>query len=425
MTVTHPVPARLAAGLAACIALAGCVTRQPRPDAPAVAPEETSAPVSQDSPALDALRRLSLMRPLGSGIDTPLMHTQIHGYVMVDAASYSSKGLGQTDFSVRRADINFQHPLWRDWLLYADGELVNRRLEFKDVYLRKQTHLLGVVTIGNQQEPFGLEQYGSFRNTTFLERATTSAIAPSRSIGMTSSDFHGPWIWSYGFFTAGTRDEGRKQRGLALTGRLAYVLRGESGPYHLAIDYSARDITAGNTQRFDSAPEVALTSSSYFLDTGDISGASRLQRYGMEAAHVSGPFSWQAELMSAYLQRNDGLPSLHFRSWYAYASWMLTGESRDYRESNATFGAVVPHASWNGRNGGALEFAARISQTNLNDRDVFGGKETNLTLGINWYLDKSVRLSANLVHAIDLDKPGNAYDGKHPSALVGRVQYQF
>ena len=374
--------------------------------------------------AVDALRRLSLMRPLEGGIDTPLVHYQIHGYLMVDAAVYSTRGIGQTNFSVRRADINFQHLLWRDWLFYADAELVNWHLEFKDVYIRKNTKWLGVLTIGNQQEPFGLEQYGSFRNTTFLERSTSSAIAPSRSVGISSSDFHGPWIWSYGFFTAGTHDEGRQQRGVALTGRLAYVLQSENGPYHLAVDYSTRHLNASG-QRFESAPEVALSNSDYFLDTHGIADTKRVQRYGLESAHVSGPFSWQAEWMQAHVGRQDGLPTLEFRGWYAYASFMLTGESRDYRESNGIFGPVVPHVSWNGRGGGALEVAVRLSQTDLNDRDVFGGKERNLTLGVNWYLDKSVRLSANLVHALYLDKPGNSFDGKHPSALVGRLQYQF
>jgi phosphate-selective porin OprO/OprP len=104
---------------------------------------------------------------------------------------------------------------------------------------------------------------------------------------------------------------------------------------------------------------------------------------------------------------------------------MLTGESRAYRESNATFGPVVPNASWNGHGGGALELGVRLSTTNLNDHDVVGGKETNLTVGVNWYLDKSVRLSANIVHALDLNKPGNDDSGKHPTAIVGRFQYQF
>lgn len=422
-----------ATGMVAAVSLglsmAGCTPHTVKTES-ASAPASASsvapaAPAATTGPALDALRRLSLMRPLEGGVDTPVLHTQIHGYLMVDAAAYSDKGLGQTQFSVRRADINFQRMLWRDWLFYADSELVNWHLEFKDVYLRKQTHRFGVITMGNQQEPFGLEQYGSFKNTTFLERSTSSAIAPSRSVGVSSSDFHGPWIWSYGFFTAGTKDEGRQQRGIALTGRLAYMLHAADGLYHFAVDYSTRRFGPDNDQRFNSAPEVTLSSGSYFLDTGSIAGSNRVQRYGLETAHVSGPFSWQAEYMEAHLQRDGGLPSLGFRGWYGFVSWMLTGESRSYRESDATFTQVVPHASWNGRGGGALEVAVRLSQTDLNDHDVFGGKETNLTVGVNWYLDKSVRLSANLVHAIYLDKPGHMYDGKHPSALVGRLQYQF
>ena len=420
----------LAASLS-CSAACGCVHQPSRPAAP-TAPataQQTSVPASStgsdSSAALVAMRRISLMRPFEGGIDTPVMHNQINGYVMIDAANNAGAALNDTVFAVRRADISVQHMLRFDWLFYADAQLVDGRFELKDVYLRKQTRYFGVVTIGNQQEPFGLEQFGSFRNTTFLERATTNALAPSRSIGITSSDFHGPWIWSYGFYTAGSKDEGRTQRGVALTGRLAYLLKTDSGPYHLAIDYSTRRAGPDNDQHFQSASEVALSSGDYFLDTGSITGSNKVQRYGLEVAHVAGPFSWQGEYMEAHLQRNDGLPALRFRGWYGYASWMITGESRDYRESNATFGPVVPHASWNGRSGGALEVGVRLSMTDLNDRDVVGGKETNVTLGVNWYLDKSVRLSANLVHAIDLNKPGSPDSGDHPTAIVGRLQYQF
>lgn len=412
----------------ACAVASGCVHQPTKTASP---PQEQDAPASATSTAgagsaaLETLRRISLMRPFEGGIDTPVIHNQINGYVMLDLANYTNKGLGDANFSVRRADMSFQRMLRLDWLFYADAQLVDGHLEFKDVYVRKETRYLGVVTIGNQQEPFGLEQYGSFRNTTFLERATTNALAPSRSIGVTSSDFRGPWIWSYGLYTAGTKDEGRTQRGVALTGRLAYLLPSENGPYHLAIDYSTRRAGPDNDQRFRSASEVALSSGDYFLDTGSIIDSNKVQRYGLEAAHVSGPFSWQAEYMEAHLQRDDGQPSLRFRGWYGYASFMLTGETREYRESNATFGPVVPAASWNGHGGGALELAVRLSMTDLNNRDVFGGKETNVTLGINWYLDKSVRLSANLLHALDLNKPGDPDSGRHPSAIVGRLQYQF
>lgn len=417
-----------------CAVACGCVHQPTRPadtsSSPAAStPEETPAPASStggdSNAALNTLRRISLMRPFEGGIETPVIHNQINGYVMVDAANNAGAALNDTTLAVRRADISVQHMFRFDWLFYADAQLVDGRLELKDVYVRKQTRYFGVVTIGNQQEPFGIEQFGSFRNTTFLERATTNALAPSRSVGITSSDFHGPWIWSYGFYTAGSKDEGRTQRGVALTGRLAYLLTSENGPYHFAVDYSTRRAGPDNDQHFQSAPEVALSSDDYFLDTGTITGSNKVQRYGLEVAHVAGPFSWQGEYMEAHLQRDNGLPPLRFRGWYGYASWMITGESRNYRESNATFGPVVPHASWNGHGGGALEVGVRLSMTDLNNRDVVGGKETNVTIGVNWYLDKSVRLSANLVHAIDLNKPGNPDDGKHPTAIVGRFQYQF
>jgi phosphate-selective porin OprO/OprP len=428
-TLTGHSLASMAVGLA-CATAAGCVHQPPKPStaSPSTPSPDTStntATTGSDNPALNTLRRLSLMRPFEGGIDTPLIHDQIHGYVMVDVANYTHRGLGSAQFSVRRADISLLHDLGLGWLFYADAQLVDGSLEFKDVYVRKQTSTFGVVTIGNQQEPFGLEQYGSFRTTTFLERATTNALAPSRSVGISSSDFRGPWIWSYGFFTAGTRDEDRTQRGVALTGRVAYLWKTDGGLYHFALDYSTRRAGPNNDQSFKSSPEVALTSSDDFLNTHTITDSNKVQRYGLEAAHVDGPFSWQAEYMEAHLQRNDGLPPLRFRGWYGYASWMVTGESREYRESNATFGPVVPNASWNGHGGGALEVGVRLSMTDLNDRDIVGGKETNLTVGVNWYLDKSVRLSANLVHAIDLNKPGDPDSGKHPSAIVGRFQYQF
>lgn len=103
----------------------------------------------------------------------------------------------------------------------------------------------------------------------------------------------------------------------------------------------------------------------------------------------------------------------------------LTGEGRPCQDSDATFGHLIPDKPWNVHAGGTLEVAVRLSQTDLNDADVLGGRETNLTPGINWYLDKSLRLSANLVHAPDLDKATSPYNGRHPSALVERVQYAF
>ena len=68
------------------------------------------------------------MRPFEGGIDTPVMHNQINGYVMIDAANNAGAALNDTVFAVRRADISIQHMLRFDWL-FRDVSAARNRVE--------------------------------------------------------------------------------------------------------------------------------------------------------------------------------------------------------------------------------------------------------------------------------------------------------
>jgi phosphate-selective porin OprO/OprP len=99
-----------------------------------------------------------------------------------------------------------------------------------------------------------------------------------------------------------------------------------------------------------------------------------------------------------------------FSGWYAEASWILTGETKAYSPSALNnevggFQAPVPSRpfSFSGDSWGAFELVARYSNTDLNWHTnqiqtnsqlagVLGGEERVIALGLNWYLNRNVRV---------------------------------
>ena len=101
--------------------------------------------------------------------------------------------------------------------------------------------------------------------------------------------------------------------------------------------------------------------------------------------------------------------------WYVEGSWILTGETKAYSASAINnevggFNAPIPSRpfSLNGNSWGAFELVARYSNTNLNWMGsqaavtntlgtsnlagILGGDENILALGLNWYMNRNVRL---------------------------------
>ena len=102
-----------------------------------------------------------------------------------------------------------------------------------------------------------------------------------------------------------------------------------------------------------------------------------------------------------------------FHGWYLEGTWILTGETKPYvaqaiNNEVGAFGNPVPSRpfSLDGDSWGAWELAARYSDTNLNYNPtqlasssrlagITGGDERIITLGINWYMNRNVKLQLN------------------------------
>jgi phosphate-selective porin OprO/OprP len=149
-------------------------------------------------------------------------------------------------------------------------------------------------------------------------------------------------------------------------------------------------------------------------DSGSLAFADSIDRRGVEALWIDGPWSVQGEYLASTVSFSNGQPDYRGNGYYGFVSWVATGESRPYSGGNV--GNIKPKGKY-----GALEFALRYSELDLDDRGILGGRERNWTLGANWYLNNYLKLQANYVH-VQSERRGLRLD---PQVFEVRAQIQF
>jgi phosphate-selective porin OprO/OprP len=281
--------------------------------------------------------------------------------------------------------------------------------------------------VGHFFEPFGLERQTSNRFVTFMERAMPEqAFAPARNTGVCINrnydDENG--TIAYGLFNTDSDawgDSVGDTFNTAATGRITYLpwyLCDGREYLHLGAAYSFRG-SKNDEARFRAQPEARLGAANpnvpFFVDTGLIP-SDHFQIAGLESAWIHGSFSLQSEYMMCSVDADDGTDPF-FNGWYAQASYFLTGEYRPYQRKLAILDRVIPNTNFIRYLGdpddkrtcygpGAWEVAVRLSQVDLNDDGWTGGRNTDFTAGLNWYLTPHLRFTSNYIHAMPRDQAG-------------------
>lgn len=150
-----------------------------------------------------------------------------------------------------------------------------------------------------------------------------------------------------------------------------------------------------------------------------------------------------AALVPACSSATDVFDHPTFSGWYVEGSWILTGETKSYSPAAINnevggFNAPVPSRpfSLSGGSWGAWELVARYSSTNLNWHSgqlasptqlagVLGGNESVIALGVNWYLNRTVRLMLddNIVHVKKGTSALPDRDGQDFNVIGVRLQF--
>jgi len=313
-----------------------------------------------------------------------------------------------------------------------------QKVQVKDSWFAfKELPYVGRILIGNMKEPFSLENLTSGGRRTFMSASLpTLAFAPGRNIGVMAQnavlDKRLTWavggFWntaSYGDF-GGAKDALSNSIGFDWTGRITGLPLYESAGkrlVHLGLSLAFQRLTDQVQAR--AVPETSLTNA-YFVDTG-LYQPDGITQVNPELAMVAGPWSIQSEYTVAM---NDApkLGDPRLRGFYVLASYVLTGEFRRYDRETGTFAGVLPRRNVSLRDGGwgAWEATLRLSYLNLNSGTLTGGKETDVTVGLNWYLNPSTRVILNYVRA-RVDDRGNppAVDGGRANVFQARFQIAF
>ena len=347
----------------------------------------------------------------------------IGGRIFADTAMFDQNANSVTQVG----DIENGTEMRAAWLAFKGSmfNVIDYKLQFdlagqtsfKDVYLAvKELPLVGNVKVGHFKEPFGMEQLIASKFTTFMERSPGDAgcFVPARNMGIMAYNCteNERMTWAIGAFVSEQDDTPPSyqadHQGAALTMRSTFLPWYDEategrGLLHTGVAYSYRAL-GDETARFSARPESHLAPR--VIDTGNFT-ASDFQILGAELAYVYGPFSVQSEYYGATV--NSALGDLSFNGCYAYFSYFLTGENRRYNRKAGTFAnRIIPFENFfrvRDQDGcvqmgkGAWELAYRYSYVDLDDGQIQGGRVSDHTFGVNWYLTPYTRVMWNYVNS--------------------------
>lgn len=347
---------------------------------------------------------------------------ELGGKLHVDVGNVDDGTTRQTDAQLRRLRLGISGK----W-----GKHVRTELEYdlagntglsstvKNAYIEYRGIPYTQVRVGNMKSAAGFENTTSSNNTLFMERALLSALLPGYATGIQVSQNRDRWSVAAGF-AGGTpttlSDMGNvwDEQELLYARATGLLVNKKSNVLHIGGSLSRTDPHQHAT-RFSARPETIFASK--LLDTGNIRRATQYTTQGVDVAWVNGSLLLQGEYVRTAVER-AAREDVNLSGWYVAAAYVVTGEARAYKKSDAQFESISPKQNW-----GALELVARVSQLDLQSVNISGGKMLGHSVGANYYYNDNVRLM--LDYSRMEASPNKSGKPETNNILQARVQVSF
>jgi phosphate-selective porin OprO/OprP len=361
----------------------------------------------------------------------------IHGLIQVDSRTFGKDDHVQGNDSIllRRARPIITGTVFHDFDFNFTPEFGNgtpgaasaaTAPSIYDAYINYHYSPAFQIEAGKFKEPVGLEYLQSDANMSFNERSLATDLIPGRDIGfeLHGDVFGGVLSYAAGIFNGvgdGQKNtsnigfqndrefDGRlfvqpfKTTSIAALQNLGVGVGGSWGSSSITNTLGLPNTTGGTLPGFYTDGQQQFFA--YNPATGGVVANHDHWRLSPQGYYYYGPFS----LLGEYVISDQGVKNsvtlatadLKNTAWEISAGWVLTGE-------DASFNGVTPRHPFDLRNGnwGAVQLVARYAELDVDKAafPVFSNPATSASgaqawaLGLNWYLNKNIRVNASYSH---------------------------
>lgn len=311
---------------------------------------------------------------------------------------------------------------YRQFELKADIGYGGGKVAIKDLLLNYHFKN-SVLAFGNGYEPFSMDMLISTADLRFHQSAASVlAFTDSRKLGVTYHFYHDRWYLATGVYTHNDINkigDGQKNAFVS-TSRLVWrKMRDDGYLIHLggAFSFRTKEVNTDGpvTGTIDSEGVTSMFPAAMLQ--AEITGMGTETKALVEVLYTAPRFMIQTEYFYDRMNRTKG-ETYQSHGGYIQGGFLLKGKNFEY---DAMYGIpgrpVTPQA---------IELVARLNYTNLNDAasGIMGGEETDLSVGINYYLNRyfAVKLDGSYVW---LGDNCNAFYRENFFLAQLRVQYVF
>lgn len=313
---------------------------------------------------------------------------------------------------------------------------------WRDVYVNYRQFEFVQVQAGKFKLPFSLDENTSATNLDFVYRSRVAIeLAPGRDRGVM---VHGRVLgrrlgYEMGVFER-DGDNARPKSGTRVFGNRTTAVRASSHPFRgskspladleVGVAFTSSDVPEG----FPDLRGRTALGASFF--PSDLWVEGRRRRTGLEARWRPGPFSVQAEYIRVTDERrgqgveDNDLSVFLSEGWYASGTWAVTGE-------NKSQGLDTPRRPLHTGGPGAVELAVRLEKLSFGSEGrsglpsmsprtdfVLGNSDRAVTVGVNWYLNRWIKIQANVIREEIGDPPRGPFPDRK-SFWSRLVRFQF